>query len=565
MKKAGVLVSVIATTAVCASLIVGSTFALFTSESKVDITVSSGKVEVSSEVKNAQITHADTIVKNGEEYEATYGENITEVTVNGNSLALEKVIPADIMEFDIVLSNTGSVNANYQYSLKSVEGLKLFSALDVVITDKDGTVYEGANLKSYTSTWGELAVEGNVTYHVALTLPASVGNDYQDVTSKLEVATYAVQYNAAVDKTAEAVVEYVPAGVTVYDVKTVADFEAALNAENAYVALNEDLEITGVTPTSNYVTDYITVNKDTEIDLNGNVWTIDNKLIKVEDGADLVITDGIIVAENTSKNGMADCALNVVGNQSGKQATLTLNNVNVESFGYGIGIKNFRTNDNEPLVTVNGGVISTSHPYACAIGTSALLDSTGSAIYSGGAVVMNDTTINSNGAGIMLTVPVSMELNNCTINSRMQCLVIRGGEVTLNGCTLNNDIYNSEEYASAVEGLTYASGYMSAKYVNNTVTENTSWGASNNTDLAAIVIGNRVASTYTAYKNSAKVTVNDTVINQTNGINASEGALVYIHGDPREYTATFEYSGTQLAETDIVKAGDTDKITVTAK
>ena len=46
MKRKNFIVSSILTIAMCVSMIVGSTFALFTSESKVNIAVSSGKVEV---------------------------------------------------------------------------------------------------------------------------------------------------------------------------------------------------------------------------------------------------------------------------------------------------------------------------------------------------------------------------------------------------------------------------------------------------------------------------------------------------------------------------------------
>ena len=52
MKRKNFIVSSILTIAMCVSMIVGSTFALFTSESKVNIAVSSGKVEVKASVEN---------------------------------------------------------------------------------------------------------------------------------------------------------------------------------------------------------------------------------------------------------------------------------------------------------------------------------------------------------------------------------------------------------------------------------------------------------------------------------------------------------------------------------
>ena len=45
-KKTKVIASAVATIALCASLAVGGTFALFTSESKVNVAISSGTVDV---------------------------------------------------------------------------------------------------------------------------------------------------------------------------------------------------------------------------------------------------------------------------------------------------------------------------------------------------------------------------------------------------------------------------------------------------------------------------------------------------------------------------------------
>ena len=53
MKKK-ILLSSILTIALCLSLIAGSTFALFTSESKVNIAVTSGKVEMLANVTNLE-------------------------------------------------------------------------------------------------------------------------------------------------------------------------------------------------------------------------------------------------------------------------------------------------------------------------------------------------------------------------------------------------------------------------------------------------------------------------------------------------------------------------------
>lgn len=578
MKKAGVLVSAIATTAVCASMIAGSTFALFTSEDQVDITVKAGSVEVSSSIENAQITHATSIEKNGEDYAVSYTDAVAEkVTVSGNELALTNVIPGDVMEFDIVLSNDGTVDANYQYSLKCTEGLKLISALDVEIVNGETSVYSGSALKSYQSKWGELNVKAENAYHVTLTLPAGAGNEYKGLTSKLVVGTYAVQYNAVVDKTAEAVVETVPEEATVVDVKSVKDFETALSTDSSYVLLNEDITVNdGDMDNIKHVANsngsiqraVVLQTSDVSIDLNGHTMNTD-VAYRLMNGANVTLSNGTWKVnqedyEEVKGNFLGECAFTVFDSgNAGDNTKLTLNNVDIVDGSYGIGVKcsSNAPEGAEPLITVNGGSITTTHPYACSLGTTALMKN-GEVLYKGGKVVMNGTTINSAGAGIMLTVPVQLELNNCTINSRMQCLVIRAGEVTLNGCTLNNNIYDKAEYESAVDGLSYSTGYMSKKYINNTIEDKTEWGSSNNTDLAAIVMGNRLANNKTTYDFDCKVTVIDTVINQKNGINSDENALVYIHGDAREHKAEFYYSGVGYKGENLKTAGTVANILV---
>ena len=52
MNKSKVILSAILVIALCASLVCGATFALFTSESKVNIAVTSGKVAVVATVEN---------------------------------------------------------------------------------------------------------------------------------------------------------------------------------------------------------------------------------------------------------------------------------------------------------------------------------------------------------------------------------------------------------------------------------------------------------------------------------------------------------------------------------
>ena len=61
MKKRNVLISSIITIALCLSVIAGSTFALFTSEDKVNVAVTSGDVEI---LATAKVNSIYSAVKN---------------------------------------------------------------------------------------------------------------------------------------------------------------------------------------------------------------------------------------------------------------------------------------------------------------------------------------------------------------------------------------------------------------------------------------------------------------------------------------------------------------------
>lgn len=85
--------------ALCASLIAGATFAIFTSESKVNIAVTSGKVNVTATVDNLRLYSLDNIdlaTLTGTEKERTAeGKFLNEgtATLSGNTLSLDKLTP----------------------------------------------------------------------------------------------------------------------------------------------------------------------------------------------------------------------------------------------------------------------------------------------------------------------------------------------------------------------------------------------------------------------------------------------------------------------------------------
>lgn len=195
MKKKVILGSAL-TILMCSSLITGATMALFGTEAGVNISVTSGKVDVSATVKT------DTVqTKQLYETEYTSGADNTYmkgVTVQENGeVVLDGMVLGDGIKFDIEIVNKSTVDVKYRTKVTCLEGFALYGVLDI---DIDGG-------QSLWTTWTR-AEEDTRTVSVTIELPETVsGTDYQGVTSKLVFSVEAVQGNA---KTEDEVMEQLP-------------------------------------------------------------------------------------------------------------------------------------------------------------------------------------------------------------------------------------------------------------------------------------------------------------------------------------------------------------------
>lgn len=140
MKKA--LLSSVLTIALCLSLIAGSSFALFTSESAVDVSVSAGNVSV--------LATADEPVLG-----STLGDNVAETRAylvpHENKVMLEKLVPGDYVTFTITVTNRSDITVKYRTVISQVADDGLWEQLEVTI---GGTAFDGT---TRTSAWAELA------------------------------------------------------------------------------------------------------------------------------------------------------------------------------------------------------------------------------------------------------------------------------------------------------------------------------------------------------------------------------------------------------------------------
>lgn len=195
--KRNVLVSAVLAIALCVSLIAGATFALFTSESKVNVAVTSGKVSIVAKLDESSVKTKQ-LYKDYEDYtddeDHTYAQGV-EFSADGSSLTITNMVPGDGVKFDIVIENSSTVTVKYRTILACNTYSDLVSGLEVKIDD---VRYRGTTI---VSNYNELR-EGEqlATISVSIELPAEAGNEYQDKAFEFFYQIDAIQGNAQVDE-----------------------------------------------------------------------------------------------------------------------------------------------------------------------------------------------------------------------------------------------------------------------------------------------------------------------------------------------------------------------------
>lgn len=177
------------------SLIAGSTYALFTSSAKVNVSATAGTVEIYATVDESSIASGSTLddKKNLPETSFTFDEG-------SNTIVLDKIVPGDYVDFNILINNTGSnVSIKYRTVIKVAEDNGLWSGL---VAEIDGESYMG---EYKSSAWEVLAPgAGEITVPVRIELPAAAGNKYQGKTCKIAYLVEAVQMNGTIEETSSA-------------------------------------------------------------------------------------------------------------------------------------------------------------------------------------------------------------------------------------------------------------------------------------------------------------------------------------------------------------------------
>ncbi len=212
-QKGSIILASLASIAVAGSILAGATYALFTSESRVNIAVTSGTVDVTATIGDLKTYSgkANTLTGDPEadaenivltDPQGTFVNGGTaEIDADGD-LVLEQVTPGDKVILNIKVVNNSNVAIKYRTIVSCNEDDGLFTGLEFTINNSK---YDGLANKT---AWTTLTASGDVaTVPVEVILPTDAGNEYQEKTCKVSYTVEAVQGNALTNDPEEGVIE----------------------------------------------------------------------------------------------------------------------------------------------------------------------------------------------------------------------------------------------------------------------------------------------------------------------------------------------------------------------
>ena len=372
--------------------------------------------------------------------------------------------------------------------------------------------------------------------------------------------TFFVKFSASVSGGTVTTVTNAP--VTVVDDTSLKIAQAGVPAtvkENG-----KDVKVLTVKFGKNAEVDDLSVNAITGVDrivydLNGNTVTVDKTL---------EVTGLPVVVQNGTLKSNATTAVNV-GDSKTFTLTADLSAVNGEGIAAMI-----RSN-----VTVNGATI-TAKTYGIRTQLSATTSGTEiETVEKNTKIDIDDTTINMNvgtsgaalnvaGAGadqnntaLYVGVPSTVTVDNSTFTANRQAVVVRAGNVTLTGTTLNLAAYDGKtgseiiadddsktdpnEFSTVIgsyDEYAYTDGFVSG-FSENTYRLFGAWGDNNNVPHAAVVAGN---SNTTAWQQGATVVMNSVTINLD--ADDTEAKMLVVGSKYSDATAGVNADGTPIDE-----------------
>ena len=195
--KLSLVLSSLAAIAIAGATMAGGTYALFTSESKVNISVTSGTVKLEATVSDLVKSHKEwSNEDNGyKEVSGSLFGGDASLDTDNQTLTITKMVPMDKVSFNINLKNKSNVSIQYRTILKALDDSDLLDGLKVTI---DNESFDGDTIRSNYTKWDD-TTENNKTIAVTLEMPEETDNDYQDLSGNISFAVEAIQGNAQTD------------------------------------------------------------------------------------------------------------------------------------------------------------------------------------------------------------------------------------------------------------------------------------------------------------------------------------------------------------------------------
>lgn len=190
--KRNVIVSALLAITLCMSVLAGATFALFTSNAKVNLSITSATVKVSADVENLKLystTEVNPATNEGKKQDLTGNTFLLGGTANFTDgvLTLDRLAPGDGVTFDIKLTNKSNIDVKYRVVIGEATGGNLADALDITV---NGDKYEGA----INTEWNEVEANADIpSVPVKVELPVAADNDYAEKTVSLDITVEVVQ------------------------------------------------------------------------------------------------------------------------------------------------------------------------------------------------------------------------------------------------------------------------------------------------------------------------------------------------------------------------------------
>ena len=478
--KDKILVNAAVSMAVCASLITGATYALFTSESTTNIAITSGKVAVTAAAEITKVFSAewqegigynDKELYESEDYEAGKEYSFTNggtASYTGNTLTLNNISPGDGVEFKITAENNSSISIKYQTVVTFVSGgatkedgtvndsekdSALFHALEINVGDESNTYKTMKDISSNRSTavsgWSDTLTAKQeiapITVSIKFPMEGKDHDKLQNQSCKIAIGLYAVQSNGH-DTTKEDVF------LVTADSNLTEVFDEV--EDGGTVVLSEDLTMPegGLT---------IGGEKEVNVDLSGNTFGVNKENAESQDliiseGSSLTVTNSAETAEgekstftvNTNANSNNDTGDREHSSYTTKDKKYTMKvegELNFEDVDVEVNNK-----QGDIGICVDGGTVNFEEGTELSINGREATDGYGETGFGKGFYVTNGGEINLNNANVTSEGAVTSFLVG---GEKAGTLNIKGGTYDF------KNMYNSIIHATFVSAFqTYENG-----------------------------------------------------------------------------------------------------------